>query len=297
MAGGGHGGHAAHAADATAALGTLGAAVAVTVAFAWPALRVTLAPGARRLTGPSVLAAGAAACALGIPLLLARAPGAVDAHVWAMIRFELLAAVGPGLLAYVVRATGATAVCGRRDACVGAVVWTVSAYAWHLPPLHAPGGPAAEAARSFAWVTAGLLLWVPAASRRGPFLVAHLAVLPLTVLMAATGQGAAGALMASADAAMAVCLLSGRRYTHVNIGSNPLGYGSSARYRDRDREASHARGRERTAHQDRPGHARRGLDAPLLAARRPERGTRRRTAPGGPEGAGAGPGPVPGRAR
>ncbi|MFG2941480.1 hypothetical protein [Streptomyces sp. NPDC048282] len=304
LTGGGHadhigaGGHAAHASQGAAALGPLGAALACTLVFAWPALRVALAPEARRLTGRSMLAAAAAACALGVPLALTWPSNAVDPHLWGMIRFELLAVLGPALLVHAVRATGPAARRRYRGASLGAVVWTVSAYAWHLPPLHLLDGPGAEAARSSTWVAAGLLLCLPVSARPVPFLVAHLAVLPLAALMAVTGRGGAGLLMAVVDVAMAGCLLAGR-YTDVNIGSNPWLYGSSLRYglRDRDRKASDARGRERAAHEDRSGHARRGLDAPLLAARRPERGTRRRTAPGGPEGAGAGPGPVPHRGR
>ncbi|MFD4506466.1 hypothetical protein [Streptomyces sp. NPDC058457] len=307
--GGGHAGHAAvdagyGSADPTVAVGRVGAVLAVTLAMSWPALRVVLTPGARRLTGRCVLTAAAAAAVLAVPLLLVRAPDGTDAHVWAMVRFESLAVLGPVLLARAVAATGPPSAGERGGARLGAAVWAVSAYAWHLPPLHGLDGPGIELARSFSWVTAGVLLCRHPVAPRGPFLVAHLAVLPLAALMAADGRGAAGLLMASADAAMAAaCVLDVRRrkscYAHVNIGSNYWPSGSFHRYGlcDRDRKASDARGRERAAHQDGPGHARRGLDAPLLAARRPERGTRRRTAPGGPEGAGAGPRPVPGRGR
>lgn len=308
----GHGGHAEHtaavgtgygSADPTVAVGLVGAVLAVTLAMSWPALRVVLVPGARRLTGRCVLTAAAASAVLALPLLLVRAPVGVDAHVWAMVRFESLAVLGPGLLAHAVGATGPPSSRERGGARLGAAVWTVSAYAWHLPPLHGLDGPGIELARSFSWVTAGVLLCRHPVVARRPFLAAHLAVLPLAAVMAATGRGAAGLVMAAADAAMAVCVFDARRrkgcYTRVNIGSNNWHSGSSHRYglRDRDRKASDARGRERTAHQDRPGYARRDLDAPLLAARRPERGTRRRTASGGPESAGAGPRPVPGRGR
>jgi hypothetical protein len=281
----GPGGHAGHTAaigtgygpaDPTVAVGVLGAVLAVTLALAWPALRVVLVPGARRLTGRCVLTAAAAAAVLAVPSLLVRAPGGVDAHVWAMLRFESLAVLGPWLLAHAVGATGPPSSREHGGARLGALVWTVSAYAWHLPPLHGLDGPGIELARSFSWSTAGVLLCRHPVAPRGPFLAAHLAVLPLTVVMAATGRGAAGLVMAAADAAMAVCVINARHrkgcYTRVNIGSNYWHPGSFHRYglRDRDRKASDARGRERTAHQDRSGHARGDLDAPLLAARRPE---------------------------
>ncbi|MGW4728545.1 hypothetical protein ACWEQC_05090 [Streptomyces shenzhenensis] len=222
--GGAHGSH-AHATDASAAVGVLGAVVAFTLAFAWPSLRVALAPEVRRLTGRSVLAAGAAACALAAPLALTRAPGGVDAHVWAMVRFELLAVLGPGLLAYAVRAAHTPERGEGRGARLGAVVWTVSAYAWHLPPLHTLDGTGAEVARSFTWVTAGMLMCLPMAARGGPFLAAHLTVLPLAALMAATGRVAAGLLMAATDATMALYLHTRRRtkgcYFPGNTGSTP----------------------------------------------------------------------------
>ncbi|MHC3473511.1 hypothetical protein ACYF6T_33125 [Streptomyces sp. 7R007] len=273
---GGGGGHGEHPARTPAAVGVLSAVIACTLAFAWPALGVAWAPERRRLTGRAVLAAAAAACTLGPPLALTRAPGAVDGHVWAMARFELLAVLGPLALASAVRATAAPARPEGRGAGLGAVVWSVSAYAWHLPPLHTLASPGAELARSFTWVTAGLLLCLPLAARRGPFLAAHLAALPLAALMVSSGRGTAGLLMAVVDAVMVACLLNGavRKgcYTDVNIGSNPWLTGSDLRYRhrDRDRKASDARGREQTAHQDRTGHTRRRPDAPVLAARRPQ---------------------------
>ncbi|MFF7474006.1 hypothetical protein [Streptomyces sp. NPDC008092] len=249
------GGHAGHAAagtgygpsDPTAAVGLVGAVLAVTLAVSWPALRAVLVPGARRLTGRCVLTAAAAAVVLAVPLLLVRAPGGADAHVWAMVRFESLAVLGPALLAHAAGAIGPPSSRERAGAPLGAVVWTVSAYAWHLPPLHGLDGPGIELARSFSWVTAGVLLCRHPVALRGPFLVAHLAVLPLDVLMAADGRGAAGLLMAAADAVMAAaCVLDARRrkgcYTYVNIGSNYLFNGSFHRYGpgDRDREASDA---------------------------------------------------------
>ncbi|MFJ8602440.1 hypothetical protein ACIREM_27765 [Streptomyces shenzhenensis] len=222
--GGGHGSH-AHATDASAAVGVLGAVVACTLAFAWPSLRVALAPEVRRLTGRSVLAAGAAACALGAPLALTRAPAGLDAHVWAMVRFELLAVLGPVLLAYAVRAAHTPERGEGRGARLGAVVWAVSAYAWHLPPLHTLDGAGAEAARSFTWVTAGILMCLPMAACGGPFLAAHLAVLPLAALMATTGRGTAGLLMAATDATMALYLhnrlRTKDRHLRTNTGSTP----------------------------------------------------------------------------
>ncbi|MEU3620346.1 hypothetical protein ABZ725_50015 [Streptomyces sp. NPDC006872] len=213
-----------HAWDGTVAVGLLWAVLAVTLAFAWPALRVAVAPGARRLTGRCVLFAAAAAAVLAVPLLLVRTPGGMDTHVWAMVRFESLAVLGPALLARAVGATGPPSARERGGARLGAAVWTVSAYAWHLPPLHGLDGPGIELARSFSWVTAGVLLCRHPASPRGPFLAAHLAALPLAAVMATTGRGAAGLVMAAADAAMAVCVLKARRrkgcYTRVNIGSN-----------------------------------------------------------------------------
>ncbi|MFI1035114.1 hypothetical protein [Streptomyces sp. NPDC020951] len=223
-----HAGHTATAgtgpADPTASVGLVGAVLAVTLAISWPALRVVLAPGARRLTGRCLLTSAAAAAVLAVPLLLVRTPGGVDAHVWAMVRFESLAVLGPWLLAHAVGATGPQPASERSGARLGAAVWTVSAYAWHLPPLHGLDGPGIELARSFSWVTAGVLLCRHPASPRGPFLAAHLAALPLAAVMATTGRGAAGLVMAAADAAMAVCVLKARRrkgcYTRVNIGSN-----------------------------------------------------------------------------
>ncbi|MER5528095.1 hypothetical protein ABT075_26490 [Streptomyces sp. NPDC002677] len=197
--------------DPTVAVGLVCAVLAVTLAMSWPALRAVLVPGARRLTGRCVLTAAAAAAVLALPLLLVRAPGGVDAHVWAMVRFESLAVLGPALLAHAVGATGPTPSRERGGAWPGAAVWAVSAYAWHLPPLHGLDGPGIELARSFSWVTAGVLLCRHPMVPRGPFLAAHLAVLPLAAVMAATGRGAAGLVMAAADAAMAVCLLDVRR--------------------------------------------------------------------------------------
>lgn len=224
---GGHAGHTAAgtgfgSADPTAAVGLLGAVLAVTLALAWPALRVVLAPGARRLTGRCVRTAAAAAAVLAVPLLLVRAPGGVDAHAWAMVRFESLAVLGPALLVHAVGATGPPPSRERAGARLGAAVWTVSAYVWHLPPLHGLDGPGAELARSFCWVTAGVLL---CRHPRAPFLAAHLAVLPLAVVMALDGRGAAGLVMAAADVAMTVCVLNAARsrdscYVDVNMGSN-----------------------------------------------------------------------------
>ncbi|MCI3276912.1 hypothetical protein [Streptomyces cylindrosporus] len=182
------------AAYPTVAVRLVGAALMVTTALARPALRVVRVPVARQPTGRRVLA---------VPLLLVRAPSGMDAHMWAMVRFESPAVLGPALPTRAVAATGTPSARELGTTRLGAVAWTVSAYAWHLPPLHGLDGPGPELARSFA-------------------------------LMAADGRVAAGLLMASA--AGRCC------YTHVNIGSNYCHPGSFHRYglRDRDREASDA---------------------------------------------------------
>ncbi|MFC8520668.1 hypothetical protein [Streptomyces sp. NPDC057257] len=87
---------------------------------------------------------------LAVPLLLVRAPSGMDADMWAMVRFESPAVLGPALPTRAVAATGTPSARELGTTRLGAVAWTVSAYAWHLPPLHGP-----ELARSFALMAAG----------------------------------------------------------------------------------------------------------------------------------------------
>ncbi|MFL5994355.1 MAG: hypothetical protein ACJ736_08580 [Streptomyces sp.] len=218
-----------HGGLADDALGFLTAVVVFTSAVSWPALRVALRPDRYRTTPGSALLATAGALALALPLAMARPLSGVDAHLWAMARFELLAGLGPALLARAARASdnrglapgggGRAGIPGQGAppppvAVWGAAVWTVTAYMWHLSPLHALEGPGARTAQALSWMSAGLLLWAPALApgraSRGPLVAAHLAALPLGLAMLLTGSAGAGALMLAADAAMAGCLLGGR---------------------------------------------------------------------------------------
>lgn len=214
--------HAPHTHAADAAPGLVTAASAFTLAVSWPALRVALRPERRRMAWRSLLAATAGALALAVPLCWAHPVDGFDAHLWAMARFELLAGVGPGLLVYAVHATegaGRSAPPPHRarsrlpEAVSGALAWTVTTYAWHLPPLLVPAGPAAQTVRDLCWIVSGVLLWRPALApgepRRGPLMAAHLAAVPLGLAMLLNGHTGAGLLMLTADAAMAACLLRG----------------------------------------------------------------------------------------
>ncbi|MFE2432616.1 hypothetical protein ACFXJ5_38620 [Streptomyces sp. NPDC059373] len=178
-------------------------------------LRVALRPERLALT-PRALGAGVAgAGAMALALCPLPAGPTAMPHLLAMVRFELLAGPGALLVALSARWTGgALAV---RGGPLGAVLWTVALYAWHLPSLGGLAGPAAALGGCLMWGATGR--WA---------LAAHLAAVPLGCALVLTydaDEAAAGVFMLAVTAVMVAGL---RSYSTANIGSNLATRGSFA---------------------------------------------------------------------